>query len=170
MFPISHFMAGFAISAALELSGTLEMTGPLIALAAIASIIPDTDGLYVKDMSNHHDGPLHAPDFWVAICGIVYILGFPVYAGIIAAGVFFHLLCDFITGRTYGIEIFYPLSHRDFSLFDVDKSRGHFNPSRPTKEELSSYLSFYAQNKPALFYEISMNILGAASLVYLLII
>ena len=169
MFPFSHFLAGFAIAAALEVLGLVEMTGPLIALAAIASIIPDTDGLFVKDMSKHHDGPLHAPDFWIVICGLTYIIGFPIHAGVIAAGVFFHILCDFITGRTFGIEIFYPISHRDFSLFEVDKERGHFNPSRPTKAELSSYLSFYVQNKPALFYEISVNILGAASLIYLLV-
>lgn len=170
MFPFSHLMAGFLLAAGLKFSGLAEITGPLIALAALTSIIPDTDGLFVKDMSNHHEGPLHAPDFWAIIWTIIYILGFPIIAAVGFSGTFFHLLCDFITGRTYGIEIFYPLSNRDFSLFEVDKNRGHFNPSRPNKDELTSYLSFYVQNKPALFYEVSINILGLISIAYLLII
>lgn len=170
MFPNSHFFSGLLIAAAIQLSGFMEINGFLIALAVIASLIPDVDGFYTDELRDHHDGYLHAPIFWAAVTILVYFLGFPSVATIGGISVFFHLFTDYVTARTVGIKILYPFSNQDFSLYKVESDYGIMNPSNPDKEDLIRLLNYYKQNRLLVLFEALINLSGLLSGVYLFIL
>lgn len=170
MYPISHVMAGFMLAVALELTGFVELTGFLIAVSVVASLLPDLDAFLVDDMAKHHDGFLHAPLFWLIATFVIYVAGYPLIALVGGLSLILHLFTDFVTARTVGIKAWYPFSDVQYSMFETDPVYGRFNPSRPGKEDLKKHLSHYVENKPALIFEAVINVIGAASVLYLLLI
>ena len=122
MFINSHIASGY-------LAGTFsKQESKWVWLLIFSTILPDIDGIWSKTVAGHHS-ILHTPIFWIVICSISVIIGKiqkrnDIEKGslIIFSGAMLHLITDWLTARTVGIQWLYPLSQKDFYLFQIQPS------------------------------------------------
>lgn len=166
MFPFSHAFAGFLIALGASAIG-LPLDNTLVFTAVLGSLIPDMDVFWNKKLGDHHNSISHTPLTWIIISTGVYF--FQEQIGIILlVSTLTHLGCDYVTGRTIGIPLLYPLESKQFSLYPLKPENGEFNILKPDKEKLKTHLSYYLENKDQLVFELGVNILGFCSMLIVL--
>ncbi len=168
MFPFSHFFAAFPLLLAVVLSTGLELTGGLMVFSGLLSILPDFDLLWEADFEEHHKSLLHFPVVWIAISLVAAYL-WPALGLLIFLITEFHIFTDYLTGRTVGVYFLYPLNRKEYSLYPLDRSTADLNTFRPDKEGFKEHLSHYVENRVQLLIELSVNVVGAASLLILIL-
>jgi hypothetical protein len=130
-------------------------------------MLPDLDGIWSKNLKGHHKGFFHTPIFWIVISLIIYQLGYREYAILTFSLIWFHLLCDFITGRTTGIPLLYPFSSKEYSLIKRHPKWGRFNPTKIFSKGFKDYIKHYFENTKLIMFEVLMWLLGIASFIYI---
>jgi len=161
----AHMAGGYlALRLANKINPKLGLSTPLVfAIGLGAALLPDIDAFSSVYLKDHHSFT-HAPLFWVLIfislCLVGHILSSSFIKNIalvILIGSCVHLFLDWFSGRTAGLQIFYPFSFKQYSLFPLNPEKGKIPISIiPSKD----YLKFYAENGFLLFVEISI-IVGA---------
>lgn len=161
MFLPSHIASGYILGNILHRREVFPWTAaPFLPVLLIASILPDVDGIWSNTVAGHHS-ILHTPIFWIIIfagmTGLGMISNFrwmkPVSFGIFL-GALLHLMTDWITARTVGIQWLYPFSTINFDVYPVQPEKGQI----PVWEMVRNpYFSFYFENKILLWFEIGMN-------------
>lgn len=141
----------------------------IVASMALANI-PDADVLWSKKLRTHHRSPLHKPLFWIALSmaglALSSFTAFPTRDIVIllSAQTAAHLAFDYATAMTTGIQVFWPLSEREYSLFPLRPSFGGFKPLSLDWKTWKRFIRRYLQNKPRVAIEITVSILGLAVL------
>jgi len=130
--------------------GNNSLTTPFfISVGMIASVLPDIDVFSSRLLKDHHT-VLHTPLFWLGTFIVLFLIGqltnslvVKSLAVAIFLGAMTHLFLDWLSGRTTGIQIFYPFSTRQYSLY----------PLKPKKGEIPltiiphvDYMKFYTEN------------------------
>ena len=157
MYLSSHIAAGYLAG---KLTGA---RGVIIALWVAGSLLPDMDGLWSHTVAGHHGLP-HSPLFWIAVCGSGLALAratgirfIQTASLVIFCSAMIHLITDWATARTVGIQWLYPLSETDFSLYQIEPARGDI----PITDMLgSSYIYFYLENRLLAVSEIAINVIA----------
>lgn len=167
MFPFSHAFSGFLTALLLYQAGVVELTAPVTIAAVSFSLLPDIDVLWRPELNQHHESVTHTPLLWALVSTAAYIFN-PGIGFTVAAASGFHILCDYITGRTSGVPLLYPLSSQQYSLYPTNPETGDFNTLRPEKEKLSKHLSAYLENKTQLMYELAVNVAGFISMIFII--
>ncbi len=135
-------------------------------VAFFFGIFPDIDGFFAKDFSNHHKSPMHWPVLWLFFLILLLIfksfLSQLVFSTLLLAFVLIliHIGLDYVAARTAGVQVEFPFSKKEMSLFPLHKSFGHFRPLKLTRAELIKYLNNYVKNKPLFLFEIFVIIAG----------
>ncbi len=95
-----------------------------IVSALIFSILPDFTGIFYNKIRDHHKDLFHVPLFWLIISSFIFLLSsIFIKSFLITISVLlffetqFHLLFDFITGRTLGVRFLYPFNKKEYSIF-----------------------------------------------------
>ncbi|MFT4303621.1 MAG: metal-dependent hydrolase [Candidatus Woesearchaeota archaeon] len=127
-----------------------------IGLSIVFGLLPDFD-IIGKKFKDHHKSLFHAPLFWIIICGLLFFINY-YFALLFTLQIFIHLFSDYITARTAGISIFYPLSKKDYSLFPLKSYKGDFHLT--DFKNYKEYLINYANNKILLIFEIGVFMIG----------
>lgn len=83
----------------------------------------------------------------------------PVALGILL-GALSHLLTDWFTARTVGIQWLYPFSKADFYLFSIYPEKGQVHVWEMV---INPYFSFYMENKLLFLFEIGVNLCAIGS-------
>ena len=130
--------------------------------------MPDADAVWHRELKFHHKTLFHGPLFWIAVSALVALQTVEL-AIIISTITLSHILTDFITGRTVGIAFLYPFTDKEYSLYPLNKDTATLNPVKPQKELLKKHLSFYIENKTLLIFEGVLTVLGAISLIALIL-
>ncbi|MBT3519234.1 MAG: metal-dependent hydrolase, partial [Candidatus Marinimicrobia bacterium] len=112
MFIPSHIASGYLIGKFMKTSSWTVY--PFMPILLFASLLPDVDGLFSDTVAGHHT-ILHTPIFWIILFGGMILIHKwlkmailqPVSLGIFL-GVQLHLITDWITARTVGIQWLYP--------------------------------------------------------------
>jgi len=146
-------------------SGIIALNSSTVVISIIISIIPDIDVVRASKLNQHHESTFHTPIFWLIISlttGIMFSWGLAI---LIFTAAIFHLFCDYITGRTVGVELMYPIRRKNFSLYPLKPVKGDFNPLRPDKEKLKKHLSNYLENKTQLLFELAVNFTGSIAMI-----
>lgn len=124
----------------------------ILAAAMLGANLPDVDYFFSKYIKDHHDSFLHAPLFWLMIVLTGYALGLffqiqtlKILMILFGIGVFIHLFLDWLSGRTAGIQIFYPFSKKMYSLFPLTPEKGKVT-IWPGRDQVS-FWRFYLNNK-----------------------
>ena len=125
MFVPSHIASGYLLGKALKSSSWTVY--PFMPFLLFASILPDADGLFSTTVAGHHT-ILHTPIFWVILFGGMILIQKwkkmeilnPVSLGIFL-GAQLHLITDWFTARTVGIQWLYPLSQKNYFLFQIQQ-------------------------------------------------
>lgn len=127
------------------------------------SVFPDIDGAFSSTVAGHHS-VLHTPIFWIMFCLLIYVFGrkyYPTKNLIIALGIFsgafLHLLTDWITARTVGIQWFYPLLKTDYYLYPISREQGQVSVYEMI---VDPYWSFYMENKLLFGFEVIINVIA----------
>ena len=75
---------------------------------------------------------MHTPIFWIVICLISVIIGKiqkrnDIEKGslIIFSGAMLHLVTDWLTARTVGIQWFYPFSETNYWIYSIEPEKGN---------------------------------------------
>ena len=134
-----------------------------IVLWVFAAFVPDIDGLWSKTVVDHHS-VLHAPIFWIVICGTGWLIGWfkndkiiRRISYILFLGTQIHLMTDYITARTVGIKWLYPFNDVDYFLYGIIPEKGEI----PVWEMLvPPYISFYFENRVLAMFEVMINIIA----------
>jgi len=168
---LSHGFSGYLIYLILiKLSFISLIPSPkILILIFLVSMLPDLDGLWSKKLKNHHKGFFHSPIFWIIIAILTSYIIQKQYSILFGSLILFHLFCDFITGRTTGIPLFYPFSSKEYSLVKTKSRWGEINPKHPFSKKFKMYIKHYFKNTPLIIFEIIMNLLGIISLIFLII-
>jgi len=132
-----------------------------ILLWIIAATIPDIDGLWSDTVAGHHS-ILHTPIFWIVVCGIVWwignsrkIQGLEMGALIVLAATMLHLIIDWLTARTVGIQWLYPFSNTNYWIYPISPEKGNI----PIWEMVvPPYINFYFENKVLAYGEVAVNL------------
>ncbi|MDY6778223.1 MAG: metal-dependent hydrolase [Candidatus Nanohaloarchaea archaeon] len=167
MLPIAHLLGGFLVLVPFLATG-LETTGSLLLLTALLSVFPDIDTAWNETLADHHASLLHTPVFWVAPSLVIAAAGHPHPAYVALAAPLFHLCCDYVTGRSSGVMLFFPLTTDEYALYPIDRSKGDFDPLQPDPEQLVAYLSDYLQSPVQVVFELGVAVLGGSVLLFLL--
>ncbi len=172
MFTTSHALAGAFVLFILHTAypGIFPMNWSFIMASMVFANLPDLDILWAEKLSLHHRSPLHKPMFWIALslAGTVVSL----YTGPVAASIallFFlqtmvHLLSDWSTAMTTGIQLFWPLSKTEYSLFSIRPPYGEFRPMSLDWKAYKRFAKYYLENKPRVAIEIAISMLGLVAL------
>jgi membrane-bound metal-dependent hydrolase YbcI (DUF457 family) len=167
MFVPSHIASGYLIGRAMKQSSWT--TYPFMPVLLFASIFPDIDGLFSSTVAGHHS-ILHTPIFWIIIFTGMSL--FNVFLKIdvikpISFGIFLgaqlHLFTDWLTARTVGIQWLYPLSQKDYYLFQIQPEKGQVSIWKMVQ---NPYFSFYMENKVLFWGEIGVILIAGALLIY----
>jgi hypothetical protein len=158
MFPFSHFFTGYIIGGLLISAGFVDLSLANFILFGVFSVVPDLDAIKNR-IRDHHQTLLHAPVFWIAASTVLYPFS-PEIAAISASMTLIHILCDFTTGRTVGVEFFYPSKKIQYSLYPLDPETAELDPTHPDKDLLEKHLKHYMKNKLLLTLELSLNLVG----------
>ncbi len=170
MLGISHLSLGYLVFFALnKIFPSIILNKPVLIVSAfIFSMLPDFTGIFYNKIRDHHKDFFHVPLFWLIISLFIFLLSFICMKSFlitISALLFFetqfHLLFDFITGRTIGVRFLYPFIKKEYSLFPINRSRGNIDLRFPKfNKEQNEYLKFYLQNKFLTSIEVLIIILG----------
>ena len=163
MFINSHIASGY-------LAGTFsKQESKWVWLLIFSTILPDIDGIWSNTVAGHHS-ILHTPIFWIVICSISAIIGkFQKHndiekgSRIIFAGALLHLITDWLTARTVGIQWFYPLSQKDFYLFQIQPEQGQVSIWEMIQ---NPYFSFYMENAVLFWVEIGVTFVALSFMLY----
>jgi len=157
MFVNSHIASGY-------LAGKIAKDdSKWIVLWMVAVTIQDIDGLWSDTVAGHHS-ILHTPIFWIILCGIGWYAGYFMESSDLQKGslVFFggamiHLINDWLTARTVGIQWFYPFSDTNYWVYPISPEKGDI----PIWEMVvPPYINFYFENKILSYGEVGLNILA----------
>jgi len=135
-------------------------------IAFIFGMVPDIDGLFAKDFSNHHKSPMHWPFLWLSLLIILFLIRHLLNKFLFSIILLFliliiiHIGLDYVAARTAGIQLLFPFSKKEMSLFPLHKSFGHFKPNKMTRKELIKYLNNYIKNKPLFLFELFIILTG----------
>ena len=169
MFIISHAAHGYLAGAAIQSRYSVSYFKLFLWLCISFSVFPDIDGVFSPTVAGHHS-VLHTPIFWIIACSIIYVLGrkyYPTKNTLIALGVFsgafLHLLTDWITARTVGIQWFYPLLKTDYYLYPISPDQGQVSVYEML---MNPYWSFYMENKLLFGFEVGVNFLAVFSIIF----
>lgn len=138
----------------------------MMVIGILGAILPDIDSFRFKYIKDHHDSFTHLPLFWVLAfslaCGLEILFKIQIvnYTIALFLGIFTHLFLDWLSGRTTGIKIFYPLSKKAYSLFKINPDKGKIPISLLPNRENKDFLVFYWENKFLFFVEIGIIIFG----------
>ncbi len=168
MLPLAHLMSGFLLAHMMVATGAMQLSGLNLALIALFSLLPDFDALWNRRIASHHQTYFHAPIFWVAVTSAGFQI-FPQASIILGFATLFHLLTDFVTGRTIGIPFFYPVKKTEYSLAEGYDATKNLDMLKPEKSRLQAHLSKYLENKPLVVFELTLTVLESASLLLLLL-
>lgn len=163
MFIISHIAHGYLAGAALESRVVNNDYKLFLWLCISFSVFPDVDGVFSATVAGHHS-ILHTPVFWITASCLIYVIGrkfYPSKNHIIAWGVFLganlHLMTDWITARTVGIQWFYPFITKNYCLYSIYPEKGQI----PIYEMVTNpYWSFYMENKLLFGFEVGLNLIA----------
>lgn len=163
MFIISHVAQGYLASAVIQSRYSTSDYKLFLWLCISFSVFPDIDGVFSATVAGHHS-ILHTPIFWIAATSLIYVIGrkfYPSKNHIIAWGVFLgtnlHLITNWITARTVGIQWFYPFITKNYHLYSIYPEKGQI----PVYEMVTNpYWSFYMENKLLFGFEIGLNLLA----------
>ena len=152
MFAFSHLFTGIVVSELFEQADILwSATRIFAASAIITSFIPDIDGLFYKNLKDHHKSILHMPLFWAALVLALIVSGKVFGVEVLEAAGFgtlvgsaTHLTMDFIFGRTTGLRILAPFSSKEYSLCKIYPQAGEIHPIRCLGPK---HMKFYRENK-----------------------
>jgi hypothetical protein len=169
MLPPAHILSGYVVLSILIYSGGIEATGPVLAAAGVLALLPDIDMLWATTVTDHHSSLLHVPMTWIGVsAGLAVLPAVPAAIAIlVGAETLFHLFTDYVTGRTTGVQVFYPFSTRAYSLFPRSPGRGEFSLSDGTGA-IRTYLAFYVQNRAVVGIELGLTGGGVVALAVLL--
>ena len=154
MFVNSHIASGY-------LAGRLsKLQSKWIWLLIFATIIPDIDGTWSNTVAGHHS-ILHTPIFWIVICSMSGIIGrikkyndIEKASKIILLGAILHLVTDWLTARTVGIQWLYPFYETNYWIYTIEPEKGDI----PIWDMvISPYIDFYFENKILVYSEILVN-------------
>jgi len=129
MLPITHLAGG----ASLYLLARPEYDpheNILLTAVLAGSLAPDIDGLFGNAIKDHHNTVFHAPLFWLLLLIVAkytaasFAPNFLLPVALFFAGVFLHLLLDWISARTGGIRLWYPFSRKVYSLCKLHPEKG----------------------------------------------
>jgi len=155
MFVNSHIASGY-------LAGKIAKDdSKWIVLWMVAATIQDIDGLWSDTVAGHHS-ILHTPIFWIAVCGIVWcignsrkIQGLEMGALIVLVATMLHLITDWLTARTVGIQWLYPFSNTNYWIYPISPEKGNI----PIWEMVvPPYINFYFENKVLAYGEVAVNL------------
>ena len=154
MFFISHAAAGYLT--AVSIKSRLRNNYKIFLITVVAfSLIPDVDGIFSPTVAGHHS-ITHTPIFWLVVAGLVWMKHNIISMGIFLGSIL-HLITDWITARTVGIQWLYPISLKNYHVVEIFPEKGQI----PIYEMvIDPYWSFYLENKVLLGFEISLNILA----------
>lgn len=164
MFIISHAASGYIAGKVISRHSKLDRYPErFIMLVMFFSVFPDIDGVFSATVAGHHT-ILHTPFFWIVACCIIFIIGrkfYPTKNHIITLGIFLgailHIITDWITARTVGIQWLYPFSTTNFDVFPVQPEKGQI----PVYEMIMNpYWSFYMENKLLFGFEVGLNLIA----------
>jgi membrane-bound metal-dependent hydrolase YbcI (DUF457 family) len=163
MFINSHIASGY-------LAGTFsKQESKWVWLLIFSTILPDIDGIWSSTVAGHHS-ILHTPIFWIVICSISVIIGKiqkrnDIEKGslIIFSGAMLHLVTDWLTARTVGIQWLYPLSQKDFYLFQIQPEQGQVSIWEMIQ---NPYFSFYMENAVLFWAEIGVTFVALSFMLY----
>ena len=170
MFIISHAASGYIAGKIISHHKKLDKYQQLfIVLVVTFSVFPDIDGVFSATVAGHHT-ILHTPFFWIVACSIIFIIGrkfYPSKNHIITLGIFLgailHIITDWITARTVGIQWLYPFIATNFDVFPVQPEKGQI----PVYEMIMNpYWSFYMENKLLFGFEVGLNFLAVILIIY----
>ena len=154
MFVNSHIASGY-------LAGRLsKLESKWVWLLIFATIIPDIDGIWSNTVAGHHS-ILHTPIFWIVICSMSGIIGrikkhndIEKGSKIILLGIMLHLITDWLTARTVGIQWLYPFYETNYWIYSIEPEKGNI----PIWDMvISPYIDFYFENKILVYSEILIN-------------
>lgn len=169
MFLPSHIASGFILIRIIEtIRKKSFMNSGWLWLGLIAATIPDVDGIFSETVAGHHS-VLHTPIFWMGIWFLCFIIGkmrnlkYVVNASyIIFAGAMIHLITDWATARTVGIQWLFPFSNTDYHFYAIHPEYGQV----PVYKMLGiDYLSFYFYNRILIIGELGVNIIALGLLI-----
>lgn len=169
MFIFSHAASGYIAGKVISRHKTLEKHRQyFIVLVILFSLVPDVDGINSPTVAGHHS-IMHTPIFWIMITLFLWIIGGYWNSSklkMISVGVFsgsmLHLVTDWITARTVGIQWLYPFSTINFHLFPIFPGQGQI----PIIEMVQDpYFTFYMENTKLAALEIGINVLAIIILI-----
>lgn len=155
MFVPSHIASGY-------LAGKIAKDdSKWIVLWVVAATIQDIDGFWSNSVAEHHS-MLHTPIFWIILCGVGWYAGYFMKSSDLQKGslVFFggamiHLITDWLTARTVGIQWFYPLSVTNYFVYPIFPEKGNI----PILQMLiPPYINYYFENKVLAYGEVAVNL------------
>jgi len=163
MFFPSHIASGFILGNLLKKSPWTVY--PFMPILLFASLLPDVDGLFSDTVAGHHT-ILHTPIFWIILFGVMILIHKwlkmailqPVSLGIFL-GVQLHLITDWITARTVGIQWLYPFNETDYFLFQIQPENGQGSVWEMIQ---NPYFSFYMENAVLFWAEVGVILVASA--------
>lgn len=141
-------------------------------IAFIFGIIPDIDVLTIKNFKDHHKSPTHWPIIWVSLLILTIIfqnnLSQSWFAILIlfSSAVIVHICLDYISGRTAGVQLLFPFSKKEMSLYPLNKKKGSFSVKKVNKKLILNYVSFYTKNKALIAFELLIVLAGLVALIF----
>jgi len=154
MFFISHAATGYLTAVSMKTKLKEHYKTFLITSVAF-SLIPDVDGIFSPTVAGHHS-ILHTPIFWVVVSGLVWMKHRVIAQGMFL-GSMLHLVTDWITARTVGIQWLYPFSLKNFYVYEIFPEKGQIPVYHMIKDP---YWSFYMENKVLFGFELGLNIVA----------
>lgn len=160
MFLPSHIASGYILGRGLIGKESPWTAAPFLLVLLAASVLPDVDGVWSSTVAGHHS-VLHTPVFWIAVFGIMLLLDKQLgttwmkpAALAVFLGANLHLITDWFTARTVGIQWLYPFSAANFDVYPVQPENGQI----PVWDMIRDpYFSFYLENKVLLWFELGLN-------------
>jgi membrane-bound metal-dependent hydrolase YbcI (DUF457 family) len=161
MFIPSHIASGYLLGRILKCSSWTVY--PFIPILLFASILPDADGIFSSTVAGHHS-VLHTPIFWIIIfAGMIVIQKWkkieilkPISLGLFL-GTQIHLITDWLTARTVGIQWFYPFNQTDYYLYQIRPEEGQVTVWEMIQ---NPYFSFYMENAVLFWAEIGVTFIA----------
>ena len=160
MFLPSHIASGYILGRGLIGKESPWTAAPFLMILLAASVLPDVDGLWSSTVAGHHS-VLHTPIFWLAVFAAMLVwdklsnISWMKPAALaIFLGALLHLITDWFTARTVGIQWLYPFSGANFDVYPVQPGKGQI----PVWDMIRDpNFSFYLENKVLLWFELGLN-------------
>jgi len=167
MFVPSHLASGYLLGKLFKKSPWTVY--PFMPILFFASVLPDIDGIFSDTVAGHHS-ILHTPLFWIIVFGGLTLTNMvfkniqlkPISLGLLL-GTQLHLLTDWFTARTVGIQWLFPFSHKDYFLYPI---RPEYGQGSVWGMIQNPYFSFYMENTCLFWIEIGVIMCGGALFIY----